>query len=71
MIVIGEDMTDKPVCWGWWAECPAQIPDGLAEDGTVLYWKISCIHRDDCYKDWFGAGGRLGYFDIKLLEESK
>lgn len=62
-------MSEKPKCFGWFAECPNEVPDGRNEDGDVLYWKISCPMKDDCYKDWFSVGGRLGYFDVKLLEK--
>jgi hypothetical protein len=58
-------------CFGYWAECPNQVPDGVSPEGDVLYWKIDCPKRDECFLDWKNVGGRLGYFDIKLLEEGK
>lgn len=59
----------KPKCWGWFANCTKPVPDGLSEDGSVLYWKISCDLRHECFLDWKSKGGPV--CDTKLLEEAK
>lgn len=71
MVIRGNMYSIMNKCFGWFAECPNSVPDGLADDGSVLYWMISCPRKDDCFLDWKNAGGRVGYMDIKLLPESK
>jgi hypothetical protein len=64
-------MIDTDKCFGYFAECKNSIPDGVSDDGTVLYWKISCPRKDECYKDWIKSGGRVGMDDPILLMESR
>lgn len=54
-------------CFGTWGECLMEVPDGVNED--VLYWKITCLKRDDCYFEWQKSGKQVK--DMKLLEGAK
>ncbi len=56
-----------PKCFGWYAECPAQVPDGVAEDGWVLYYKISCLHKFECFEEWKVNGEFLSSSNFKQL----
>lgn len=52
-------------CIGKWDECSIEVPDGINED--ILYWKISCLKRDECYLMWEKSEKQIK--DIKLLTE--
>lgn len=54
-------------CVGNWENCLIQAPDGVIDD--VLYWKIGCLKKSECYLEWKKIGKKLE--DIKLLEEKK
>jgi hypothetical protein len=36
-------------CFGCFNNCPIEIPDGLDENFEVMYWKIDCDSKYECY----------------------